>query len=216
LLGLPFVNKRKISIYFLGAIIFFAAANSMFDIYATVVHGVGRNLTLTDRTNIWGTVLKLQPDPIFGVGFESFWLGDRLLAVWRTLPGEMGISEAHNGYLETYLNLGIVGLSIFASMLLATYFKICRDLVRRFEFGRLRMGLFIAIISFNFTEAAFVNLHFIYAIFFLIAVEYPMVRRSRLLRSPAPVRKEAEREILTAEGALSRPSSAQPCTNMAG
>src|SRR5260370_34663473 len=74
LVWLPFVNKRHIGTYFIVAILAFAVANSMFGIYANVVHGLGRNLTLTDRTYIWHIVLKLQPNPILGAGFESFWL----------------------------------------------------------------------------------------------------------------------------------------------
>src|SRR5262249_45921602 len=102
IVGLPFVSKRHIGTFLVAGILAFAVANSLFDIYAHVVLGLGRNLTLTDRTNIWETVLKIQPNPIFGVGYESFWLGDRLEAVWRMLPHEKGIAEAHNGYLETY------------------------------------------------------------------------------------------------------------------
>lgn len=197
-LGLPFVSKRKIGIYLLAGILAFAAANSMFDIYAHVVHGLGRNLTLTDRTAIWETVLKNQPDPILGVGFESFWLGDRLEAVWSMLPAERGIGEAHNGYLETYLNLGFVGLIMFVMMLIATYRKIQFDLLRRFEFGRLRMGLFIAILVYNFTEATFVSVHFLYAIFFLICIDYPPIRRSHSPRLYRPIRNRVQEAIIPA------------------
>jgi O-antigen ligase len=174
--GLPFVSKRRIGMYFILAIFAFAAADSMFGIYANVVHALGRNLTLTDRTNIWHIVLGLQHNPILGTGFESFWLGERLRAVWST---EEGITEAHNGYLEVYLNLGLVGVTIFAGVLISTYRKIRTDLLRRFEFGRLRLGLLVVIIIYNLTEAAFVSVHFIYAVFFLIAIDYTKLRKLR-------------------------------------
>ena len=130
-----------------------------------------------------------------GAGFESFWLGDRLKAIWSTEEG--AITEAHNGYLEIYLNLGLVGGVIFAGVLFATYRKIRLDLLNRFEFGRLQLGLFVAIIIYNFTEAAFVSVHFIYTIFFLIAIEYPKVRKSRLRRLPGSVHKEAGRATVS-------------------
>lgn len=198
ILGLPFVSKRHFGTYLVAGIFTFAAADSMFGIYANMVHGLGRNLTLTDRTSIWATVLKLQPDPLLGVGFESFWLGDRIKAFWSTLPAERGIAEAHNGYLETYLDLGFVGLIIFAGVLIATFYKIQLDLLRRFELGRLRMGLFIAIIVYNFTEAAFVSVHFIYAVFFLIAVDYSVVRRSRSQRIYRPVCNKSQEAFIPA------------------
>ena len=191
--GLPFLNKRRIGLCLMAGTFIFVAADSMLGVYENVVHGLGRNLTLTDRTNIWETVLKLQPSPIWGVGFESFWLGPRADAFWTMLPEEKGIEEAHNGYLETYLDLGIVGLSIFATLLAATFYKIRLDLLKRFELGQLRMGLFIAIIVYNFTEAAFVSVHFIYVIFFLIAIDYPSVRRTRLSRLTPPAQSTSAR-----------------------
>jgi O-antigen ligase len=38
--------------------------------------------------------------------YESFWLGPWLFYVWRVVKG---ISEAHNGYIDVYLNLGAIG-----------------------------------------------------------------------------------------------------------
>ena len=41
-------------------------------------------------------------NPIIGFGYESFWLGDRL----QYMAEHWGItSQAHNGYLEMYLNM---------------------------------------------------------------------------------------------------------------
>ena len=180
--GLPFIDKKRIGAYLIVGMIAFAAADSMFGVYATIVHGLGRNLTLTDRTNIWADVLKIDPNPVLGVGFESFWLGDRVNEFYAMLPEERGIGEAHNGYLEIYLDLGIVGVAILGILLFKTFQAINRNMLGRFEYSRLRLALFIAIVVYNFTEAAFVSVHFIYAIFFLIAIEYN--------RAPhAPVRR---------------------------
>jgi exopolysaccharide production protein ExoQ len=196
--GLPFVNRRHIATYLIVGIVAFAAADSMFGIYANVVHGLGRNLTLTDRTTIWQVVLNLQPNPILGTGFESFWLGNRLDKVWASEAGE--INEAHNGYLEIYLNLGAVGVLLLVGLLIATFNKIRLELLRRFEFGQLRLGLLIAIMVYNFTEAAFVSVHFIYTIFFLIAIDYVPVRKPRSRRLPESVRKQAEGAGIPAGG----------------
>ncbi len=38
---------------------------------------MGRNPTLTDRTDVWQLLLKIANNPWFGTGFESFWLGPR-------------------------------------------------------------------------------------------------------------------------------------------
>jgi exopolysaccharide production protein ExoQ len=189
--GLPFVSKKRIGTYLIVGLIAFAAADSMFGIYGTIVHSLGRNLTLTDRTNIWTTVLKIDTNPVLGVGFESFWLGDRLDQFYSMLPEERGIGEAHNGYLEIYLDLGIVGVAILGILLFKIFRAINRNMLGRFQFGRLRLALFISILVYNFTEAAFVGDHFVYAIFFLIAIEY-----NRAPRAPARrLRKYAQKEL---------------------
>jgi exopolysaccharide production protein ExoQ len=76
------------------------------DINASIANAVGRDPTLTGRTNIWNTVLSLHTNPLVGTGYESFWLGPRLFQVWRRAGV---INEAHNGYLKVYLNLGLFG-----------------------------------------------------------------------------------------------------------
>src|SRR5205823_9807021 len=91
---------------------------------------------------------------------------------WRPL-------QAHNGYIETYLNLGFIGLALLAGQIFGTFHKIQRDLLRRFEFARLRLGFLFVIVVYNYTEAAFVAVSFVWTMFFLIAVDYPAARAIR-------------------------------------
>jgi exopolysaccharide production protein ExoQ len=174
--GLKFVNKRYVGAYLVTAILLFAATEPFLGIYATVVKGLGRNLTLTGRTDLWMAVLQLQKNPLLGTGFESFWLGSRLEELWKMFwwcP-----LQAHNGYIEIYLNLGLVGILLYLGQFLGTFRKIQRDLFQRFEFARLRLGFLLAIIIYNYTEAAFDNLSFVWTMFFLIAIDYPLRRMS--------------------------------------
>ena len=190
--GLRSVNKRYVGAYLVTAILLFAATEPFLGIYATVVKGLGRNLTLTGRTELWAAVLQLQKNPLLGTGFESFWLGSRLEELWNVFwwcP-----LQAHNGYIEIYLNLGLVGIFLYLGQFLGTFRKIQQDLFRRFEFARLRLGFLLAIILYNYTEAAFDNLSFVWTMFFLIAVDYPSRRlsppnyvRERLYPKAAPV-----------------------------
>jgi exopolysaccharide production protein ExoQ len=174
--GLKFVNKRYVGAYLVTAILLFAATEPFLGIYATVVKGLGRDLTLTGRTDLWVAVLQLQKNPLLGTGFESFWLGSRLDELWKVFwwcP-----LQAHNGYIEIYLNLGLVGILLYLGQFLGTFGKIQRDFFQRFEFARLRIGFLLAIIVYNYTEAAFDNLSFVWTMFFLIAVDYPPRRLS--------------------------------------
>lgn len=173
--GLPFIDRRHIGAYVIGTAILLVTLEPIFGIYATVVKSVGRNLTLTDRTDVWHYAIMLQSNPILGAGFESFWLGKRLDTMWQQFWWRP--LQAHNGYIETYLNLGFVGLIVLAGQLLGTFQKASRDLMRRFELGRLRLGFLIAIIIYNYTEAAFVNVSFVWTMFFIIAIDYQAPRR---------------------------------------
>ena len=130
-----------------------------------------RNPTLTDRTTLWADLLKIKINPIFGVGFESFWLGDRLVQLHEGRAFQP--NEAHNGYLETYLSLGLVGLSILIVVLIVAFRKIGLNLVRDFEWGRFQLGFLIALVLFNITEVSFRGPNTLWLVFYLIAIEYP-------------------------------------------
>jgi O-antigen ligase len=113
---------------------------------------LGRNATLTGRTEIWDQVLPMAGNPLFGTGYESFWLGKRLEKMWAF---NRDIHQAHNGYLEIYLNLGWVGLTLLAAVLVTGYRKVLDAVRRRQDLSSLCLAFFAAAIIYNFTEAAF-------------------------------------------------------------
>ena len=80
-----------------------------FDINGELAGAVGRDPTLTDRTKIWSLVLSMHTNPLVGAGYESFWLGPRLQKIWQVFGP---LNESHNGYLEVYLNLGLIGVTL--------------------------------------------------------------------------------------------------------
>jgi O-antigen ligase len=124
------------------------------------------------------------------MGFESFWLGKRLDMLWKQF--NFHPIQAHNGYIEIYLNLGLIGIVLVLGQFVGTFQKIQRELIKRFEFGRLRLAFLLAIILYNYTEAAFATTSFLWTMFFLIAVDYPSLR-APLLR---PIRKPPERRLV--------------------
>jgi exopolysaccharide production protein ExoQ len=72
----------------------------------------GRDMTFTGRTFIWDAVIgEAAKSPIIGTGYGMFWVGDRLNRLHdKYLVSD--IFQAHNGYLETYASLGVIGLSL--------------------------------------------------------------------------------------------------------
>jgi O-antigen ligase len=119
----------------------------------SLVHSLGRNSTLTGRTLIWKAVLSLHTNPLVGTGFESFWLGSRLDAVWNM--SLKGLQEAHNGFIEVYLNLGWVGLLLLGWLIVSGYRNAITALHRDPHDGRMRLAFLTAALIFSLTEAGF-------------------------------------------------------------
>jgi O-antigen ligase len=183
--------------YVLIGILALVAGEMVFGIYRNMVQLLGRDLTLTDRTELWPVLLKLQPNPILGAGFESFWLGARVEELFARYVWHP--TEAHNGYLEIYLNLGIAGIVLFAVLIIETFWKIRLELLKRFELGRFRLACLAAILVYNYTEAGLRGVHSVYIIFFLVAVDYPTVPRLRPKRFSEPVRSKDKETAVSVE-----------------
>jgi exopolysaccharide production protein ExoQ len=122
---------------------------------------------------VWGDVLAIADSPILGTGFESFWLGDRLDRMWQKWWWHP--IQAHNGYIETYINLGGVGVLLLGGMMIATFYKAKGEMLRDLDFGRFRLGVLVAVIVYNYTEATFKGVHLVWTMFYLIAIDYPLL-----------------------------------------
>ena len=181
---MPFINKQKIGTYIVGIALLILVIEQSSGAYAQVLHLLGKSPTLTDRTELWHDVLQVPINPVLGTGFETFWLGERRERLWQKWVWRP--NQAHNGYLETYLNLGFVGLAILIALIFATFSKARRELLRNFEFGRFRLGFLAAVVVYNWTEASFKALHPVWFVFYIIALDYP-----RVVKQEAPERQVA-------------------------
>ena len=142
-----------------------------FGINGEVAGMVGRNANLTGRTDLWKVLLSMHTNPLLGTGYESFWLGSRLAFVLQRFRGS-GINEAHNGYLEVYINLGLIGLSLLAAFLIASYRTIGRRLSSGSAIALLSLALWTVLLFYNVTEAAFKG-QLIWLTFLLGAITVP-------------------------------------------
>jgi O-antigen ligase len=179
LLSFPRANPRRIGTYLLTAVLIAIVAEGVFGIYSSVLHLLGKNPTLTDRTYLWHNVLQMKINPILGAGYESFWLGDHIKPEnWARVGFSFVPNEAHNCYLETYLNLGLAGLALLIGWFIETFQKARRDLVDGVYWGRFRLGYLIAVLFYNWTEAPFKAVDPVYFVYFLIAMDYPKAQLS--------------------------------------
>jgi O-antigen ligase len=120
---------------------------------ASILESLGRNPTLTGRTLIWKAVLAQPINPLIGAGFESFWMGNRMESVWTM--SQRGIQQAHDGYLELYLNLGWIGLALLGMLIVTGYYSGLGLYRRDAHAGTFRISVLTAAILFGFTEAGF-------------------------------------------------------------
>jgi exopolysaccharide production protein ExoQ len=196
--GIRSVNKNFIGTYMLAALVLLAAAELTFGISGRFSEALGRGSGLSGRTLLWTHLLELQTNPILGTGFESFWLGkrpERLEGIFFFIP-----NEAHNGYLEIYLTLGLIGLFILIALIIATFWKIRLELFRNFEWGRFRLGFLAAIVVYNWTEAAFKTVSATWFIFYIIAMDYSRSHLTSTQSSLGVAKSEDEMEFAHVEG----------------
>jgi exopolysaccharide production protein ExoQ len=91
-----------------------------------VLSSLGRDVTLTGRTELWQLSFEaVQARPWLGYGYSAFWVG------WRGESAHIWVRvfweppHAHNGWLELLLNLGFGGLTLFiASLIVAISYSI--------------------------------------------------------------------------------------------
>jgi len=208
MLGMPVLSKRYLGTCVIIGMVLVGFAQFVFDVYGTTLSFLGRDETLTTRTEMWQDLLTVPINPLLGAGYESFWLGDRLSFIWSLW--DFGPNQAHNGYLETYLNLGWIGVALLAGILLATFRKSQAEVLRNAEFGRLRLAFLFAILAYNYTEAAFKGLHFMWWILLVISVDYVDERsrgRAALVSGNRGARESHVNDLPSARrGRLKRPS----------
>jgi len=113
---------------------------------------LGRDASLTGRTEVWKTILPYAKNAWIGAGYENFWIGERIQLFNRLLGG---LNQAHNGYIEIYLNLGWVGLVLLGAIIIAGYRNIMKGLRTSPETTRLKLAFFFICLVYNFTEASF-------------------------------------------------------------
>jgi O-antigen ligase len=143
--------------------------DATFHIKDLILGLLGRDATLTDRTALWEVVRSQEANPIIGVGFMSFWTGERMRAIWDTV-GE-GINQAHNGYLEQYVNLGYVGVTFIGVIMLSALLKVRRGLDIDAPAAVLRLCLLVAAALYNYTEASFYGINNMWLLLLVASID---------------------------------------------
>ena len=180
---MPALARRRSAVHLLVLVaLTVATAVLFFDVGSALLDVLGRDATLTGRTGLWKDLLGMSPDPLVGAGFENFWVGRRLEKLWAIYWWRP--NEAHNGYLEVYLNLGWIGVGLLAAVILTGYRNVLAAYGHDPETSGLRLAYFVAGVTYGLTEAAFRVLSPVWTLFLMAAMAIPVAvpRRSRVSR----------------------------------
>jgi O-antigen ligase len=112
---------------------------------------LGRDETLTGRTELWAALLpEVDRNPVLGHGYASFWTTDR-----RVL---YGLPSGHNGYLDILLEMGVVGLAFYCVWLLSCLRQLHRALAEEYDWASLGICLLLMAVACNISESALTTL----------------------------------------------------------
>jgi O-antigen ligase len=163
-----------------------------------ILDSVGRDVSLTGRTDIWKRALTLNEaesetvagesivdawnwgfqtaaDTLFGAGYCGFLTTERAQKLSEGYYYK--IKMVHNGYLETYLNCGLIGLTLLITAMTVPLRNIQKRIAEGSSLLVLRLAFLIAVALYNITETVLSGLSPIWFVFLLLAIEFPAARR---------------------------------------
>lgn len=156
------IRGRPARVHALCTLLFAVAVGIFLGGQAEVASALGRQSNLSGRTEIWEAVIPAVPNSMVGAGFESFWISPNVQIFQRTLLASnwysalvKDLNEAHNGYIEVYLNLGWIGLSLIALIVIGGYRRSCVAFQQDHELGSLFIAYIAILTAYSATEAGF-------------------------------------------------------------
>jgi exopolysaccharide production protein ExoQ len=161
--------------------------------WVPLVTGLGKDPTISGRTGIWLAALHhIQERPWLGFGRSAFWAPGSLYAI---RAGERVSSlyvppHAHNGFLDLLLDVGYIGLAVFAIIFVWVYGQslwLAYNAQRPEDYWPVGYLSFLAMN--NMTESFLVRLANPFWVLFLIAaLNLPELIKARRRGSPTDLR----------------------------
>jgi O-antigen ligase len=171
--GLHTIRNQPARVHMLcSAIVLTGGLTLLFGGESVATNALGRSLNLSGRTEIWAAAIPAAPNSIIGAGFESFWISPNVQKFRHGLVGwwhPEDLNEAHDGYIEVYLNLGWIGVCLISLILITGYGRSVAAFRLNPSIGSLMLAYIVAAAVHSITEAGFRMLDPIW-IFLLVAV----------------------------------------------
>jgi exopolysaccharide production protein ExoQ len=161
----------------------------------TVLETLGGNSSLTGRSQIWTAVQTMIGDHAWlGWGFSAFWRGiegpsGQLWAMVGATP-----PHSHNGVLDLWLDLGAVGVALFAGSFVVAAWRAWRGLRLGWSTGSVFAATYLCFFAlYNVSESTLLHQHSLFWVLYTaVAVQLarPESRRARVpAQRPVPLTK---------------------------
>ncbi len=203
-LGFYSILQRTRGIGRIVIILFFVQVSvglliSLHEFLVPFLEGLGKDATLTGRVPLWELVDRQIADHLaLGFGYQAFWTeaNPEAWVIWSKI--QWLAPHAHNGYRDTMLSFGIIGMTLFALILLRAVRQgailQCRDP----QYGWLWLNVFtIMILVMNLTESIFLVQNDAIFVLFATAMIMFSLYAPVVSASSCPPRQAPARSMMT-------------------
>ena len=171
------LDKRRAIVWIcLVAVPVFVLLDNMFHVSGPILNLLGRDATLTNRTEIWAATKAHPVEPVFGCGYLNFW--DIVGPIKLGGESEVELKTAHNGYLEIFLDGGYLGIFFLVIMLINAGINHVRSFVQDHPGGVFAMATFCMLLLTNISESVFARRGPLWSAFLMTTIGYWFLARA--------------------------------------
>ena len=156
--------------------------------------------TWTGRTAIWDFLFyEIRRKPVLGWGYQSFWLAGPGAPSIVDAPGWVkSMPNGHNGYYDTIVETGYIGLMLLLAFVSLTLHAIGRVADKDLKRAWVLLSLSILVIIYNGLESIWMRgFEFLWVVFLIVAADAARywkssrrVRVAPLVQRHSPIRQE--------------------------
>jgi exopolysaccharide production protein ExoQ len=171
-----------------------------------VLAALGKDPTLSTRTEIWAACWQqIKLAPLLGHGAFTFLdtasNSPVTQFVWSQFPGSYKPPHPHNGFLDLIGQLGLVGVAVFAGLMLQGLKRGAHGAIRGLESSHTATLCLIFVLLFGVTEPTYLGSWLVISIMCIAIADargpVPKPSSSSQSRSPVPASEPAAQPSLT-------------------
>ncbi len=168
--------------WFVALLVALMVAGLTFGIFLDEILAFARETSgLKNRLYHWGLMINQDlVSPWIGAGLGGFW--DRSTGPWKELALLAPLRHGHNGFIDTWLDMGFIGLALVFANIATLAFRALRvPFARWHPLAYFNLGLFVVFLVYNLSESSILPTNsantFLWAIFVALLLS-PFAQRS--------------------------------------